>query len=333
MDFKVYYNDDADINLIKQKKVAVLGFGSQGHAHALNLKNSEVDVVVGLPLNSKSREKAESTGLKVLTPDAAARWADVVMLLVPDEVMADVYEKQVAPHLQTGNFLAFAHGFNIHFKKIIPPEGVGVFMVAPKGPGHMVRRQFTEGNGVPCLVACLEEENYDLFKLGLSYAKAIGGTRAGVFKTNFKEETETDLFGEQAVLCGGLTGLIKAGFDTLTNKGYSPVMAYFECVHEIKLIVDLIYEQGLSGMRHSISNTAEYGDYLAGPKLIDETVKSKMEELLSDIQAGRFAEQWLTENKTGAEKFNAIRAEETNAPIEKIGKLLREKMSFSKPNA
>ena len=333
MDFKVYYNDDADLNLIKQKKVAVLGFGSQGHAHALNLKNSEVDVVVGLPLNSKSREKAESAGLKVLTPDAAARWADVVMLLVPDEVMAEVYENQVAPHMEAGNFLAFAHGFNVHFKKIVPPEGVGVFMVAPKGPGHMVRRQFTEGAGVPCLVACLNENDQDLFQLGLSYAKAIGGTRAGVFQTNFKEETETDLFGEQAVLCGGLTGLIKAGFDTLTNNGYHPVMAYFECVHEIKLIVDLIYEQGLSGMRHSISNTAEYGDYIAGPKLIDESVKARMGELLSDIQAGRFADNWLAENKAGAEKFKATREEEANAPIEQIGKLLRKKMSFAKPSS
>lgn len=328
MDFKVYYNNDANLDLIRQKKVAVLGFGSQGHAHALNLKNSEVDVVVGLPLTSKSREKAEKMGLNVLTPDAAARWADVVMLLVPDEAMADVYTNQVAPHLQAGNFLAFAHGFNIHFKKIVAPEGVGVFMVAPKGPGHMVRRQFTEGNGVPCLVASLDEANEDLFQLGLSYAKAIGGTRAGVFKTNFKEETETDLFGEQAVLCGGLTGLIKAGFDTLTDNGYHPVMAYFECVHEIKLIVDLIYEQGLSGMRESISNTAEFGDYLAGPKLIDESVKSRMSELLQDIQKGKFADRWLNENKTGAEQFKARRAEEANAPIEEIGKLLREKMSF-----
>lgn len=329
MDFKVFYDCDADLKIIREKKVAVIGYGSQGHAHALNLHNSEVDVVVGLPSTSKSREKAEAAGLKVKSPDAAAKWADVVMMLVPDEVMAEIYEKDVEPNLESGNFLAFAHGFNIHFAKITPPKGIGVFMVAPKGPGHMVRRQYEQGKGVPCLVACLDKDNKDIFKLGLSYAKAIGGTKAGVFATTFKEETETDLFGEQTVLCGGLSGLIKAGYETLVKNGYSPVMAYFECVHEIKLIVDLIYEGGLANMRSSISNTAEFGDYQTGAKIIDDSVKKRMQEVLESIQKGEFAENWLAEHRSGATAFKETRSLETKLPLEQVGKDLREKMSFA----
>ncbi len=331
--FKVFYEQDADLNLIRQRKVAIIGFGSQGHAHALNLKDLEVDVVVGLQEGSSSRAKAESSGLKVLSTRQAAEWADVIMMLVPDEVAQDVYQKEVLPALKPGKVLAFAHGLNVHFGKIVPPAGVGVFLAAPKGPGHMVRRQFQQGHGVPGLVATLDTADSALRALALSYAKGIGATRAGVFETTFKEETESDLFGEQAVLCGGLTQLMKAGFETLVENGYNPVMAYFECVHEMKLIVDLIYEGGLSQMRHSISNTAEYGDYTVGPKVIDQSIKQRMSEVLKTIQRGEFAEEWLAESKSGGARFKALRKQEQGTLMESIGHDLRERMSCVLPQA
>lgn len=330
MDFKVFYDADADLSLIRNKQVAVIGFGSQGHAHALNLHNSEVPVMVGLAPESNSRQKAQDAGLKVGTPSEAAKWADIVMMLVPDEAMAEIFEKEIKPNLSEGNYLAFAHGLNIHFKKIVAPDGVGVFMVAPKGPGHMVRRQFEQGKGVPCLVATLKDDDQAALDLSLSYARAIGGTKAGVFQTSFREETETDLFGEQAVLCGGLTSLVKAGYETLTENGYSPVMAYFECLHEIKLIVDLMYEGGMAGMRHSISNTAEYGDYVSGPKVIDPEVKKRMQGVLDQITSGEFAENWLQEHRNGSENFQKMRKDEASHSIERVGQMLRSKMSFHK---
>ena len=326
----VYYEQDADLKWIRGKKVAIIGYGSQGHAHALNLRDSEVDVTVGLPVNSKSRQKAEAEGLRVTTPSEAAAAADVVMLLVPDEVAAEVYSEQIAPNLKPGNFLVCAHGFNFHFGKIVPPEGVEVFLVAPKGPGHMVRREFTQGMGVPCLVATLRDDCTEALQLALSYAKAIGGTRAGVFKTSFREETETDLFGEQAVLCGGLSSLIQVGFETLVENGYSPVMAYFECVHEMKLIVDLIYEGGLSHMRSSISNTAEYGDYTVGPKVVDAGTRAKMQAVLDNIKRGDFANDWLKENQSGGTYFKHLREAGAKHAMEEIGKELRARMSFAK---
>jgi ketol-acid reductoisomerase len=327
--FKVYYNGDADLDLIRHKKVAIIGYGSQGHAHALNLRDSGVDVVVGLPEQSKSRAKAELEGLTVLTPAAAAAAADVVMLLVPDEVAASVYEREIAPHLQAGDYLVCAHGFNVHFGKIHPPAGVSVFLVAPKGPGHLVRRQFAEGKGVPCLVATLRDDDQEALALALSYAKGLGGTRAGVFQTSFKEETETDLFGEQAVLCGGLTSLMQLGFETLVDNGYSPVMAYFECIHEMKLIVDLIYEGGLGHMRSSISNTAEYGDYKVGPQVIDQNVRERMQKVLDQVRSGAFAEDWLGENARGGEGFAAMRRAGADHLVERIGRELRSRMSFA----
>ena len=330
MDFKVFYDADADLSLIRNKQVAVIGFGSQGHAHALNLHNSEVPVMVGLAPESNSRQKAQDAGLKVGTPSEAAKWADIVMMLVPDEAMAEIFEKEIKPNLSEGNYLAFAHGLNIHFKKIVAPDGVGVFMVAPKGPGHMVRRQFEQGKGVPCLVATLKDDDQAALDLSLSYARAIGGTKAGVFQTSFREETEKDLFGEQAVLCGGLTSLVKAGYETLTENGYSPVMAYFECLHEIKLIVDLMYEGGMAGMRHSISNTAEYGDYVSGPKVIDPEVKKRMQGVLDQITSGEFAENWLQEHRNGSENFQKMRKDEASHSIERVGQMLRSKMSFHK---
>jgi ketol-acid reductoisomerase len=329
--FHVYYEGDANLQLIREKKVAIIGYGSQGHAHALNLRDSEVDVVVGLPEGSKSRAKAEAEGLRVMKPADAAAHADVVMMLVPDEVAAAVYEHEIAPALKPGNFLVCAHGFNFHFGKIQPPAGVSVFLVAPKGPGHMVRRQFSQGKGVPCLVATLSADDKDSLNLALSYAKAIGGTRAGVYETSFKEETETDLFGEQAVLCGGLTSLIQLGFETLVENGYSPAMAYFECVHEMKLIVDMIYEGGLAHMRSSISNTAEYGDYTVGPKVIDHTVRERMQKVLENVQSGNFANDWLAENARGAGNFKAMRAAGAGHLMEQVGQELRARMSFAKP--
>jgi len=323
--FKVYYENDADLSLIRAQKVAMIGYGSQGHAHALNLKDAEVDVVVGLRQGSPSWQKAEDAGFKVMTPADAAAYADVVMMLVPDELAAQVYEKEVKPALTRGKYLAFAHGFNVHFGKIVPPEGVEVFLVAPKGPGHMVRRQYEMGKGVPALIASLSGQE-STKKLALSYAKGIGATRAGVFETNFREETETDLFGEQAVLCGGLTRLIQNGFETLVSHGYSPVMAYFECVHEMKLIVDLIYEGGLAHMRRSISNTAEYGDYTVGQKVVDQSVREKMNQVLAQIQQGGFAEEWLAEAQSGSKTFHAYRKSEQDSLLEAVGAQLRERM-------
>ena len=329
MAINIYHEKDANRQLIKDKKVAVIGYGSQGHAHALNLKDSGVDVVVGLKNTSASAAKAEQAGLRVMETSEAAAYADVIMLLVPDEVCAKLYKESIEPSLKPGDHLAFAHGFNIHFEKIVPPEGVGVFMTAPKGPGHTVRREYNNGSGVPCLIA-VHTDLSGTKDLALSYADAIGGTRAGVIETSFREETETDLFGEQVVLCGGLTSMIKAAFETLTEAGYSPAMAYFECLHEVKLITDLIFEGGIANMRYSISNTAEYGDYVTGPRVVDGGVKARMKEALKDIQTGKFANDWLAEvHENGSKNFLATREREAQHPIEEIGSELRSKMTFS----
>ncbi len=325
---KVYYEIDADLKLIQSKKVAIIGYGSQGHAHALNLKDSGVDVRVGLYKGSKSWAKAEAAGLKVATVEEAAKEADLIMILLPDETHAQVYNSQIKPNLSKGKTLAVAHGFSLHFNQIVAPEDVDVIMIAPKGPGHRVRIVFEQGFGVPALIAVKQNISGKAKELALSYAKAIGGTRAGVFETNFREETETDLFGEQAVLCGGLSALIKAGFETLVEAGYSEEMAYFECLHEVKLIVDLIYEGGLSKMRDSISNTAEYGDYVSGPRVIDASVKARMKEVLADIQAGKFARDWILENQAHQASFKATRAQEANHQIESVGSSLRGQMDF-----
>lgn len=328
MSKKVYYEVDADIKLIQSKKVAVIGYGSQGHAHALNLKESGCDVRIGLYEGSKSWAKAEADGLKVCTVEDAAKEADVIMILLPDELHADVYNSQIKPHLSKGKTLMVAHGFSIHFNYIVAPEDVDVIMVAPKGPGHRVRIVYTQGFGVPALIAVYQDVSGQAKELALSYAKGVGGTRAGVFETTFKEETETDLFGEQAVLCGGLSALIKAGFETLVEAGYSEEMAYFECLHEVKLIVDLIYEGGLAKMRHSISNTAEYGDYVSGPRVVDASVKERMKDVLKDIQEGTFARNWIEENKNNQTKFKATREAEAKHQIEAVGAKLREQMDF-----
>jgi ketol-acid reductoisomerase len=325
---KVYYEVDADLNIIKSKKVAIIGYGSQGHAHALNLKDTGVDVRVGLYEGSKSWAKAEAAGLKVATVEDAAKEADLIMILLPDEKHAAVYNKEIKPHLKKGKTLAVAHGFSLHFNQIVAPEDVDVIMIAPKGPGHRVRIVFEQGFGVPCLIAVKQNVSGQAKELALSYAKAVGGTRAGVFETNFKEETETDLFGEQAVLCGGLSALIKAGFETLVEAGYSEEMAYFECLHEVKLIVDLIYEGGLAKMRDSISNTAEYGDYVSGPRVIDASVKARMKEVLTDIQTGKFARDWILENQANQASFKATRAIEASHTIESVGNSLRGQMDF-----
>ncbi|HXG51713.1 MAG TPA: ketol-acid reductoisomerase [candidate division Zixibacteria bacterium] len=329
---QVYYDRDADLKYLAGKKVAVLGYGSQGHAHANNLRDSGVDVVVGLRRSSRSWEKAEHAGLKVAeTAEAAAR-ADIVMVLLPDELQAEAFEKEIRPGLKSGNYLAFGHGFNIHFKRIVPPPGVNVFMVAPKGPGHLVRSEYEKGRGVPCLLAVHQDPSGDTRQVGLAYASAIGGARAAVIETTFKDETETDLFGEQAVLCGGLTALIQAGFETLVEAGYPPEMAYFECVHEVKLIVDLIYEGGLTNMRYSISNTAEYGDLTRGKRVIGPEVRKAMKELLADIQSGRFAEEWINEYKAGMPHFSELRKEAANHPLEKVGEKLRAMMPWLAQN-
>lgn len=325
---KVYYEVDADLEIIKSKKVAVIGYGSQGHAHALNLKDSGVDVRVGLYKGSKSWAKAEQDGLKVCTVEEASKEADLIMILLADEKHAEVYNEQIKPHLTAGKVLAVAHGFSIHFNQIVPPSDVDVIMIAPKGPGHRVRIVYQQSFGVPCLIAVKQNASGQAKNIALSYAKAVGGTRAGVLETNFKEETETDLFGEQAVLCGGLSALIKAGFETLIEAGYSEEMAYFECLHEVKLIVDLIYEGGLTKMRDSISNTAEYGDYVSGPRVIDAGVKERMKAVLEDIQNGTFARNWILENQAGQPGFKAIRAEEANHKIESVGSSLRGQMDF-----
>ena len=325
---KMFYEKDTNLGLLQGKKVAVIGFGSQGHAHALNLHESGVDVVVGLYEGSKSWDKVKEAGLEVATTAEAAKKTDIIMILVPDEKQAKLYREEIAPYLEEGNALVFAHGFNIHFKQIVPPSNVDVFMIAPKGPGHMVRRTYTEGSGVPCLIAVEQDYSGKAKDLALAYANGIGGARAGVLETTFKDETETDLFGEQAVLCGGVTALIKAGFETLVEAGYAPENAYFECMHEMKLIVDLMYQGGMAAMRYSISDTAEYGDYVTGSRIITDETKKEMKQVLTEIQNGTFAKKWLLENQVGRPTFNAMRRMEAEHPIEKVGKELREMMSW-----
>ena len=325
---KLYYDGDANLDLLKDKKVAICGYGSQGHAHALNLKESGVDVTVALYEGSKSWKRAEEAGLKVSTVANAVQNCDVIMLLIPDEKQAKLYKEEIEPNLTEGKTLVFAHGFNIHFGQIKPPANVDVFMVAPKGPGHIVRRQYAEGNGVPCLIAVYQDYTGKAKDLALAYAKGIGGTRAGVLETTFKEETETDLFGEQAVLCGGVAALMKAGFETLVEAGYQPESAYFECMHEMKLIVDLINQGGLSLMRYSISDTAEYGDYVTGSRIITEETKKEMKKVLTEIQNGTFAKNWLLENQIGRPFFNATRRIESEHQVEMVGKELRAMMPW-----
>jgi len=324
----IYYDKDADLKFLKGKKIAIIGYGSQGHAHANNLRDSGMDVVVGLRRDGGSWKKAVAAGLTVMDTAEAARVADIVMILVPDELGGELYEGEIAPGLPDGKYLAFAHGFNIHFKRIVPPPKVNVFMVAPKGPGHLVRSEFQKGRGVPCLLAIHQDPSGDTRQIGLAYAKGIGGTRAAVLETTFKEETETDLFGEQSVLCGGLTELIRAGYETLVEAGYSPEMAYFECLHEVKLIVDLIYEGGIANMRYSISNTAEYGDMTRGKKVIGKEARAAMKTILADIQSGKFANEWITEYQCGMPHFNELRKEGANHPVEQVGAKLRAMMPW-----
>lgn len=325
---KIYYQSDCDLNLLKGKTVAIIGYGSQGHAHALNLHESGVDVVVGLYEGSKSWARAEKAGLKVLTTAEAAKIADIIMILIPDERQADLYKKDIAPYLTEGKALAFAHGFNIHYKQIVPPADVDVFMIAPKGPGHTVRSEYVEGKGVPCLIAVEQDATGKATDLGLAYAAGIGGSRAGVLETTFKIETETDLFGEQAVLCGGVTALMKAGFETLVEAGYAPENAYFECIHEMKLIVDLIYSGGFKKMRYSISDTAEFGDYETGKRLITEETKKEMKQVLTEIQDGTFASKWIAENKNGRAHFNSCRRIAAEHELEQVGEELRKMYSW-----
>jgi ketol-acid reductoisomerase len=327
---KRYYEKDDKPALLQNKTVAIIGYGSQGHAHALNLRDSGVSVIVGLYPESKSRAKAEAAGLKVASTSEAAKAADVTMILVSDHIQGDLYNKDIAPHLTAGKTLMFAHGFNIHFGQIKPPANVDVSMVAPKAPGHRVRELFTEGVGVPSLVAVHQDASGHALETALAYAGALGSLKAGVIETTFKEETESDLFGEQAVLCGGASELIRAGFETLVEAGYAPEIAYFECLHELKLIVDLIQEGGLGYMRYSISDTAEYGDYTRGPRIVDSHVRAEMKKILSEIQSGEFAHQWIDENKTGRHNFLAMREKAQNQPIEKIGADLRSMMTFLK---
>ena len=327
---KMYYDKDANMEFLKDKTVAIIGYGSQGHAHALNLHESGVNVIVGLYDGSKSKEKAEKAGLKVMNVADATKNADVVMILIPDEKQATIYKNEIAPNLKSTAALAFAHGFNIHFGQIVPPQNIDVFMVAPKGPGHLVRRVYTEGAGVPCLLAVYQDASGHAHDIGLAYARGVGGTRAGVLETTFEEETETDLFGEQCVLCGGVTALIKAGFEVLVEAGYKPESAYFECMHEMKLIVDLMYEGGMSKMRYSVSDTAEYGDYQIGPRIITEDTKNEMRKVLKEIQDGEFARRWLVENQVNRPVFNASRRHEAEHPIEVVGKDLRGMMSWIK---
>jgi ketol-acid reductoisomerase len=322
------YEDDADISHLSGKTVAIIGFGSQGHAHALNLRDSEVDVVVGLRPESSSVATAQNHGLTVMSPAEAAKTADLIMILTPDEHQAALYSNEIEPGLQDGNMILFAHGFAIHFGQVIPPYGVDVAMVAPKGPGHLVRRTYEEGEGTPGLVAIGQDATGNAREVALAYAKGIGCTRAGVIETTFAAETETDLFGEQAVLCGGASELVRAGFDTLVEAGYDPELAYFECLHELKLIVDLMHEKGISGMRYSISNTAEYGDMTRGTRIITDDTRAEMRRILAEIQSGQFAKEWLTENLTGRPTFNAIARRQAEHPIEEVGKRLRSHMSW-----
>jgi ketol-acid reductoisomerase len=328
---KMYHEKDADVALIRAKKVAIIGYGSQGHAHALSLKDSGVDVRVGLPASSESRAKAKASGLTVGTPAEVSAWADVIMVLVPDTVASEVYKKEIAPNLTAGKTLMFAHGFNIRYGAITPPANVDVSMIAPKAPGHRVREVFVEGGGTPALLAIHQDATGKAKQLALSYGKAIGATRAGVIETTFAEETETDLFGEQTVLCGGVSALLKAGFETLVAAGYQPEIAYFECLHELKLIVDLIYRGGLNYMRYSVSDTAEYGDYTAGPRIVTEQTRETMRQLLREIKDGTFARKWIKENETGREWFEGIREKEQQQQIEKVGEELRAMMTFLDP--
>jgi ketol-acid reductoisomerase len=331
MPAKVYYDADADYAALRGKRIAVIGYGSQGHAHALNLKDSGLDVIVGLR-PGKSWAAAENDGHTVLTVAEAAKQADIIMILVNDEYQAALYKESIEPNLRPGKALAFSHGFNIHFGQIVPPADIDVFMVAPKGPGHLVRRVYTEGKGVPCLVAIQQNPTGEAKNIALAYAKGIGGTRAGVLETTFQEETETDLFGEQAVLCGGTTALVKAAFETLVDAGYQPEIAYFECLHELKLIVDLMYEAGIAGMRYSISDTAQYGDMTRGPKVVDDHVRQTMRQMLKDIQSGEFAKEWILENRAGRPVFRALDQRDRNHTIEKVGRELRAMMSWVKSN-
>src|SRR5436190_6864580 len=326
----IFYDRDADLRHLKGKTIAILGFGSQGHAHALNLRDSGCEVVVGLRGDSASRAEAEGHGLRVLDVADAASAGDVVMILLPDERQAEVWEEEIRDGIGDGNLLLFAHGFSIHFGQIEPPAGVDVGMVAPKGPGHLVRRQFAEGRGVPCLIAIHQDPTGSAHDLVLAYASGIGGGRAGVIETTFKDETETDLFGEQSVLCGGVTELVRAGFETLVEAGYDPRLAYFECLHELKLIVDLMYEKGIQGMRHSISNTAEYGDMTRGPVVIGPEAREAMRKVLADIQSGEFAREWIAENRAGAENFQRMREEAAGHQIEEVGEDLRSMMPWIK---
>jgi ketol-acid reductoisomerase len=330
---RVYYDRDADVNLIKARKVAVIGFGSQGHAHAMNMRDSGVkDVVIGLRPGG-SAQKAEAAGFKVMSPADAAKWADVVMVLTPDEIQGDLYRESLHANMKPGAALAFAHGLNVHFNLLDPRADIDVFMIAPKGPGHTVRSEYQKGGGVPCLVAVNQNPSGNALEIALSYASAIGGGRSGVIETTFKEECETDLFGEQTVLCGGLVELIKAGFETLVEAGYAPEMAYFECLHEVKLIVDLIYEGGIANMNYSISNTAEYGEYVTGPRIITAETKAEMKRVLEDIQSGRFARDWMLENKVNQASFKATRRRLAEHPIEEVGEKLRAMMPWIKKGA
>ncbi len=325
---KVFFDRDADLSALRPHKIAVIGYGSQGHAHSLNLRDSGMDVCVGLPKDSKSWNKAATQGLPVLETAEAARQAGIIMMLVPDEAGADIYKKEIEPGLKPGKYLAFGHGFNIHFKAIVPPKDVNVFMIAPKGPGHLVRSEYTKGRGVPCLLAVQQDPSGDTHKIALAWGAAIGGGRAAIIETSFKEETETDLFGEQSVLCGGLTELIRAGYETLVEAGYAPEMAYFECLHEVKLIVDLIYEGGISNMRYSISNTAEYGDMTRGKRVVGPATRQSMKEILADIQSGKFAQEWIGEYRAGMSNFRRLRQEAEQNPIEEVGRKLRSYMPW-----
>ncbi len=329
----IYYDKDASLDPVRSRKVAVIGYGSQGHAHALNLKESGVDVRVGLPEGSKSRARAQAAGLKVLSVADAAREADLVMILAPDEKQKRIYDEEIAPQLGRGKALFFAHGFNIHYGQIKPPPEVDVILIAPKAPGHMVRRLYQSGQGTPALIAVHHDASGQAKALGLSYARALGATRAAVLETTFREETETDLFGEQTVLCGGITGLVLTGFETLVEAGYQPESAYFECLHELKLIVDMMYEGGLGWMRYSISDTAEYGDYSRGPRVINESVRAEMKKILREIQSGAFAREWILENQAGRPVFDKLREEGRRHPIEEVGRRLREMMSWLRKDA
>lgn len=327
---RMYYDEDANLDLIASKTIAIIGYGSQGHAHALNLKDSGMKVIVGLYPGSKSAQKAEAEGLTVYNVAHAASSADYIMILLPDEVQKAIYKQEIEPYLSDGKVLLFAHGFNIHFGQVVPPSNVDVVMVAPKGPGHLVRRTYEQGEGVPCLFAVYQDASGQARDRAMAYAKGIGGTRAGILETTFREETETDLFGEQAVLCGGLTALIKSGFETLVAAGYQPELAYFECLHEVKLIVDLIVEGGLAKMRDSISNTAEYGDYTRGPRIITDATRAEMRKILQEIQSGQFAREFVLENQSGKPGFTAMRRQEAEHPIEEVGSDLRAMFSWLK---